>query len=236
MQSISGTGALRVGAAFLGRFYKQFLDHHAEGARAVLMPNPTWGNHIPIFEDSGLKVGKYRYYDPKTCGLDIAGMLEDLHKAPQRSIVLLHACAHNPTGVDPTPAEWRKIADVVKERDHLAFFDIAYQGFASGDIDRDAEALRLFVREGHRVVFAQSYSKNFGLYGERVGNLGVLVDSDKEAEAVDSQLKIIVRPMYSNPPSTGARIVAHILADPKLRAQWCVRCQGPARQGEWAGI
>jgi aspartate/tyrosine/aromatic aminotransferase len=110
-----------------------------------------------------------------------------------------------------------------QERDHLAFFDVAYQGFASGDADRDAAALRLFVREGHRVIFSQSYSKNFGLYGERVGTLGVLAATDAEAEAVESQLKILVRPMYSNPPSTGARIVAHVLADPKLRTQWYAR-------------
>ena len=119
-------------------------------------------------------------------------------------------------------------AGALQERDHFAFFDMAYQGFASGDADRDADALRLFVKQGHRVVFAQSYSKNFGLYGERVGNLGVVVNNDKEYEAVDSQLKIIVRPMYSNPPSTGARIVAHVLADAKLRAQWCV-CAVPTR-------
>ena len=216
VQSISGTGALRVGAEFVNRFYKA-------GNRKVYMPNPTWGNHIPVFEDCGLPTTTYRYYDAKTCGLDINGMLEDLRKAPEQSIILLHACAHNPTGVDPTPAQWEQIAQVVQERHHLAFFDMAYQGFASGDPNRDAHALRLFVSKGLPAVFAQSYSKNFGLYGERVGNLGVIVDNAKEADAVDSQLKIIVRPMYSNPPSTGARIVEHVLADPKLHQQWYVR-------------
>ena len=116
VQSISGTGALRVGAEFLSRFYKPYLEQYGEKIPPVLMPTPTWGNHIPIFEDSRLPVGKYRYYDAKTCGLDINGMLEDLRKAPQRSIVLLHACAHNPTGVDPTPAQWQQIAQVMKAR------------------------------------------------------------------------------------------------------------------------
>jgi aspartate aminotransferase, mitochondrial len=119
VQALSGTGALRLGTEFLARFYPGYLEASGAGAgatRTVLLPNPTWGNHIPICEDAGLRVGKYRYYDARTCGLDISGMLEDLRAAPARSIVMLHACAHNPTGVDPTPAQWQQIASVVKVR------------------------------------------------------------------------------------------------------------------------
>lgn len=211
-QAISGTGALRIGAEFLGKFYNK--------NKKVYMPNPTWGNHIPIFAECGLEVQTYRYYDAKTCGLDIKGLIEDIQAAPNQSIVLLHACAHNPTGVDPTPEQWKEISKVVKQKDHLCFFDLAYQGFASGSTDKDAFALRHFVSQGHRIVLAQSFAKNMGLYGERIGNLSFLCSSADEAAKVDSQVKIIIRPIYSNPPATGARLVHTVLTTPDLRNKW----------------
>jgi aspartate aminotransferase, mitochondrial len=184
------------------------------------MPNPTWGNHPNIIRDSQLTSASYRYFDPKTNGLDLAGMLEDLKKAPDNSVILLHACAHNPTGVDPTVEDWSQIAKVFKEKNHFAFFDMAYQGFASGDCDTDAHAVRYFASEKIPVMLAQSYAKNMGMYGERIGALSVVCKDAEEKERVNSQLKIIVRPMYSNPPIHGARIVATVLQDPALRALW----------------
>lgn len=151
-QSISGTGALRIGGAFLARFYPH--------AKKIYIPTPSWANHKAVFTDSGLEVVQYRYYNKDTIGLDFDGLIEDLRAAPNRSIILLHACAHNPTGVDPTEAQWRQISDVIKEKEHFAFFDMAYQGFASGDADRDAFAPRHFVKEGHNIALCQSFAKN----------------------------------------------------------------------------
>ncbi|KAF2787800.1 mitochondrial aspartate aminotransferas-like protein [Melanomma pulvis-pyrius CBS 109.77] len=211
-QTISGTGALRIGGAFLERFFP--------GAKTIYIPNPSWANHAAVFKDSGLKVEKYRYYNKDTIGLDFDGMLADIKALPKGSIVLLHACAHNPTGVDPTEEQWLKIAEVVKEGDHFPFFDMAYQGFASGDTDKDAFALRHFIKEGLRPVLAQSFAKNMGLYGERVGAFSVVCESAEEKKRVDSQVKILVRPLYSNPPVHGARIASVILNDPALNKQW----------------
>jgi len=151
-QSISGTGALRIGGAFLERFYPT--------AKTVYIPTPSWANHAAVFKDSGLKVEKYRYYNPETIGLDFEGMIADIKAMPKNSIVFLHACAHNPTGVDPTQEQWKAISDAVKEGNHFPFFDMAYQGFASGDTDRDAFALRYFIQEGHQPCLAQSFAKN----------------------------------------------------------------------------
>ncbi|KAJ2171746.1 aspartate transaminase aat1 [Coemansia sp. RSA 560] len=212
-QSISGTGALRIGGAFVQRF--------CEGTPTVYVPGPSWGNHKAVFGDCGLTVKPYRYYDAKTRGLDLEGMLEDLSNLPRGQIVLLHACAHNPTGVDPTPDQWARIQSVVEENGHVAFFDMAYQGFATGDTDRDAHALRTFVEAGRApVVLAQSFAKNMGLYGERVGTFSVVGASRDERARLESQLKILVRPMYSNPPVHGARIAARVLTDPELRSLW----------------
>lgn len=151
-QSISGTGALRIGGAFLQRFYP--------GAKTIYIPTPSWANHNAVFHDSGLEVKKYRYYNKDTIGLDFDGMVEDIKNMPKGSMVLLHACAHNPTGVDPTEEQWRAISDAVKEGGHYPFFDMAYQGFASGDTDKDAFALRHFLKEGHLPCLAQSFAKN----------------------------------------------------------------------------
>jgi len=219
-QTISGTGALRIGGAF--------LERHYPGAKTIYIPTPSWANHAAVFKDSGLKVEKYRYYDKNTIGLDFDGMISDIKHMPKGSIILLHACAHNPTGVDPTEEQWLKIAEAVKEGDHFPFFDMAYQGFASGNTDKDAFALRHFIREGLRPVLAQSFAKNMGLYGERVGAFSVVCESGEEKKRVDSQIKILVRPLYSNPPVHGARIAAHILTNDSLHEQWLGEVKGMA--------
>ncbi|THV04891.1 glutamic oxaloacetic transaminase AAT1 [Dendrothele bispora CBS 962.96] len=211
-QSISGTGALRIGGAFIGRHYPK--------AKVIYLPTPSWGNHTPIFRDSGLEVRGYRYFDKSTVGLDFEGMKADLKAAPEHSIVLLHACAHNPTGIDPTHAQWKEISDLVKEKNLFPFFDMAYQGFATGSISNDAFAVRHFVAEGHQVALAQSFAKNMGLYGERVGAFSLVTADPEEKARVDSQLKIVIRPMYSNPPLHGARIANAILSDAALYAEW----------------
>uniref|UniRef100_A0A914DXS6 Aspartate aminotransferase n=1 Tax=Acrobeloides nanus TaxID=290746 RepID=A0A914DXS6_9BILA len=220
VQAISGTGALRVGAEVLSKWFQP--------NKVIYQPIPTWGNHIPIFKFAGLDVKQYRYYDKNTCGFDEKGCLDDILKIPEKSIILLHACAHNPTGVDPTPEQWAKISDAVKKRNLYVFFDMAYQGFASGDINRDAQAVRYFVENGHNVCLAQSFAKNMGLYGERVGAYTIVCKDPEEASRVMSQVKILIRPMISNPPIHGARIATKILNDPKLRAQWLVDVKGMA--------
>ncbi|KAI9666969.1 MAG: aspartate transaminase aat1 [Alyxoria varia] len=219
-QSISGTGALRIGGAFLERFYP--------GSKKIYIPTPSWANHNAVFKDSGLQVEKYRYYNKNTVGLDFEGMIADIKALPKGSIVLLHACAHNPTGIDPTTEQWKIISDVVKEGQHYPFFDMAYQGFASGDTDRDAFAVRHFIKEGHQLCLAQSFAKNMGLYGERVGAFSIVCASAEEKKRVDSQLKILVRPLYSNPPIHGARIASEILNDPSLNKQWLGEVKGMA--------
>jgi len=207
---------LRVGADFL----KRHISLPSDTKGSVWLPTPTWGNHNNIYKDSGLSFKNYKYYDPSTCGLDFNGMKEDVKNAPKNSIFLFHACAHNPTGVDPTLDQWKELSQICKEKDHFVIFDMAYQGFASGDPERDSAPVRYFIEQGHNPMICQSYAKNFGLYGERVGSLTLLCENPKEAEAVESQLKILVRPMYSNPPIHGARIVSTILGDEKLTSLW----------------
>jgi aspartate/tyrosine/aromatic aminotransferase len=197
-------------------FIKQFLP---EGT-TVYVPDPTWGNHYGVIEAAGLKPGKYRYLNKDTMKVNINGLLEDLQNAPDRSVILLHVCAHNPTGVDPTKDDWKQIAQVIKKKNHVTFFDSAYQGFASGDLDQDAYSVRLFVDEGIEFLAAQSYAKNFGLYGERIGALNFVTKDQKSAEAILSQANRIVRVMYSSPPLHGARIVALTLSDDKLFDLW----------------
>ncbi|ERS97627.1 hypothetical protein HMPREF1624_05798 [Sporothrix schenckii ATCC 58251] len=223
-QSISGTGALRIGAAFLERFYPGGADRPKE----IYIPTPSWANHNAVFTDAGLTVKKYRYYDPATIGLDFEGLLADVRAAPKGSVFMLHACAHNPTGVDPTEAQWVEIEAAVRAAGHFVFFDMAYQGFASGDATKDAFALRYFVEKGHQPVLSQSFAKNMGLYGERVGAFSVVCADADEAKRVDSQIKILVRPLYSNPPVHGARIAGTILGDAALKAQWLGEVKGMA--------
>lgn len=220
VQGISGTGSLYIGAAFISEFHKP--------SKEIYMPTPTWGNHIPLFKRCGMTVKQYRYYDPKTCGFDFNGALQDIAKIPEHSVILLHACAHNPTGVDPKPEQWKEMSKVIKSRKLLPYFDMAYQGFASGDCNRDAHAVRMFIEDGHRIALSQSFAKNMGLYGERVGAFTMVCDSKDEAQRVLSQLKIIIRPTYSNPPIHGARIAALVLTDPELNKQWLQEVKGMA--------
>ncbi|KAL6534135.1 Aspartate aminotransferase, cytoplasmic [Orobanche hederae] len=211
VQGLSGTGSLRLAAAIIERYF--------HGSK-VLLSSPTWGNHKNIFNDARVPWSEYRYYDPKTVGLDFEGMIADIKAAPEGSFVLLHGCAHNPTGIDPTPEQWQGIADVIQEKSHIPFFDVAYQGFASGNLDKDASSVRLFAARGMELLIAQSYSKNLGLYAERIGAINVVCSSSDDAKRVKSQLKRIGRPMYSNPPIHGARIVANIVGNTDLYNEW----------------
>ncbi|KAG2245275.1 hypothetical protein Bca52824_092875 [Brassica carinata] len=211
IQGLSGTGSLRLAAALIERYFA--------GAK-VLISAPTWGNHKNIFNDAKVPWSEYRYYDPKTIGLDFEGMIADIKEAPEGSFILLHGCAHNPTGIDPTPEQWVKIADVIQEKNHIPFFDVAYQGFASGSLDEDASSVRLFAERGMEFFVAQSYSKNLGLYAERIGAINVVCSSADAATRVKSQLKRIARPMYSNPPVHGARIVANVVGDATMFGEW----------------
>lgn len=211
VQSLSGTGSCRLFADFQHRYLPN---------SKIYIPNPTWSNHHNIWRDAQVPQTTYRYYRPATRGLDFEGFMEDIKNAPRGSVFLLHACAHNPTGVDPTPQQWADISRLMLEKSHFPLFDMAYQGFASGDCDRDAASIRQFLADGHRIACSQSYAKNMGLYGQRVGCLSVVCDTAQEAAAVESQLKAIARPMYSNPPLHGALMVTRILQDPKLKQQW----------------
>jgi len=217
IQTLSGTGALRVCAEFLSRIL---------GYRTVYSSEPTWENHKLVFLNGGFGEYKsYRYWEAGTKSLDLKGMLEDLSNAPENSVIILHACAHNPTGVDPTREEWKERARVVKEKKLFPLFDSAYQGFASGDLDNDAWAVRFFVESGFELLCCQSFAKNFGLYNERVGNI-TLVTSEKERIAcVLSQVTLIIRGMYSNPPNHGARVVATALNDKDHFEEWrgCIK-------------
>ncbi|XP_055824983.1 aspartate aminotransferase, cytoplasmic [Solanum dulcamara] len=219
VQCLSGTGSLRVGAEFLARHYHE---------HTIYIPQPTWGNHPKVFTLAGLSVKYYRYYDPATRGLDFQGLLDDLTAAPAGAIVLLHACAHNPTGVDPTIDQWEKIRQLMRSKGLLPFFDSAYQGFASGNLDADAQSVRMFVADGGECLAAQSYAKNMGLYGERVGALSIVCKDSDVASKVESQLKMVIRPMYSNPPIHGASIVATILKDRKMYDEWTVELKAMA--------
>lgn len=210
VQSLSGTGALRILADFL-------IQHRPS---PIYVSNPTWGNHNTLFANSGFEVRQYRYYKKETKGLDLEGMLEDLDNATPGSIVLLHVSAHNPTGVDPTLDQWKKIAEVCKAKFLYPFFDCAYQGFVTGNLDKDGAGLRYFLDQGFEMVISQSFAKTMGLYGERTGALHVVCSDKGVAEKVLSQLKIIVRVNYSSPPAHGARIASLILNEVPLRNQW----------------
>jgi aspartate aminotransferase len=210
VQTLSGTGALRVAGEFCRRFISQ---------KEIYVPQPTWGNHIPIFKNSGFDIKYYKYYDGKG-GLDFEGLKKDVSEAADGSFFLFHACAHNPTGVDPNKEQWQELATLCKQKNHLVLFDSAYQGFASGDTESDAFSLRHFCSVGVPVIATQSFAKNFGLYGERIGALHVVTSSKEETERVLSQLLIVIRPMYSNPPVYGARLVEEILGDKDLSALW----------------
>ncbi|EUC44005.1 hypothetical protein COCMIDRAFT_99368 [Bipolaris oryzae ATCC 44560] len=218
LQTISGTGAVHLGALFLAKFYKPQTE------RTVYFSDPTWANHFQIFSNVGIQYKTYPYFSKDTKGLDFDGMISAIQGAPEGSIIVLHACAHNPTGVDPTQDQWKKIADVIRSKKHFPFFDTAYQGFASGDLATDGWAIRYFVEQGFELCVAQSYAKNFGLYGERAGCFHFITSPSSDAQStitrIASQLAILQRSEISNPPAYGARIASTVLNDPTLFAEW----------------
>jgi aromatic-amino-acid transaminase len=209
-QSVGGTGALKTGADFLKRLLPNAV---------VAISDPSWENHRALFEAAGFPVQNYSYYDAANHGVNRAGMLADLKSLPPRSIVVLHACCHNPTGVDLSQDDWQAVLNVVREREHVPFLDIAYQGFGDG-IEQDAAAVRLFADSGLNFLVSSSFSKSFSLYGERVGALSIVTNSKEEAGRVLSQAKRVIRTNYSNPPTHGATVVASVLNSVELRAMW----------------
>jgi aromatic-amino-acid transaminase len=209
-ECLGGTGALRVGGDFVKR-----LDTGAPAAISA----PSWENHRGIFESAGYQVLEYTYFDPKTRGVDFDGMVKSLESFPAKTLVILHACCHNPTGADLTAEQWKKIISICQSRQLIPFLDIAYQGFASG-IEQDGAAVRMFADSGMSFFVSSSFSKSFSLYGERVGALSIVTQSKEESARVLSQLKRVIRTNYSNPPTHGAAIVATVLNSPTLRQMW----------------
>ena len=209
-QALGGTGALKLGADFLKRL---------NPTGKVAISDPSWENHRALFEYAGFEVLNYPYYDAATHGVKFDAMLEAFNSYPAGTVVVLHACCHNPTGVDLTPAQWQQVVETVKARSLVPFLDIAYQGF-SENIDADAAAVRLFAKTDINVFVSSSFSKSFSLYGERVGALSIITSDKEEAARVLSQLKRVIRTNYSNPPTHGGSIVAAVLASPELRATW----------------
>jgi aromatic-amino-acid transaminase len=210
VQAIGGTGGLKIGADFLKK-----LNPNAE----VLISDPSWENHRALFSSAGFVVKNYRYYDAAKRGVDFEGMLADLSGAATGSVVVLHACCHNPTGYDITPAQWDQVVSVCQSRGLVPFLDMAYQGFGYG-LTEDGAAVQKFVAAGMSFFVSTSFSKSFSLYGERVGALSVLCESKDEAARVLSQLKIVIRTNYSSPPSHGGAVVAAVLSKPEWRALW----------------
>jgi aromatic-amino-acid transaminase len=216
VQGLGGTGALKIGAEFLRR----------TGAEPVAMiSDPSWENHQALFSRAGFDVRSYRYYDPARSGIDVDGMLDDLRAAAPGTVVVLHACCHNPTGYDLSASEWEQVAQVVVEAGLVPFLDLAYQGFAAG-VDADGAVVRRFAELGVPMLVASSFSKSFSLYGERVGGLSVVTADPAEAARALSQLKVTIRTTYSSPPTHGAAVVAAVLGDPSLRTVWAGELDG----------
>ena len=210
IQTLGGSGALKVGADFLKRYFPN---------SGVWVSDPTWENHIAIFEGAGFEVATYPWYDSETNGVRFAAFLEKLNSLPEQSIVLLHPCCHNPTGADLTPAQWDEVVEVLKARTLIPFLDIAYQGFGAG-MEEDAYAIRAIAHAGLPALVSNSFSKIFSLYGERVGGLSVVCEDADAAGRVLGQLKATVRRNYSSPPNFGAQLVATVLNDAGLKASW----------------
>ncbi len=209
-QAPGGTGALRIAADFIAK---------QTNAKTVWISNPTWPNHKNIFEAAGLTVATYNYYDAANNSLDFDGIINSLSAAQTGDVVVFHGCCHNPTGIDPTAEQWSKLADFCAEKGLLPVFDFAYQGFAKG-LQEDAEGLRIFTTKNPELIVASSYSKNFGLYNERVGACTITAKDSDNAERAFSQAKAVIRANYSNPPSHGASVVTTILSDEALKAEW----------------
>ncbi len=215
IQTLGGSGALKVGADFLKKYFPE---------SDVWVSQPTWENHIAIFNGAGIHSHFYPYFDASTNGVNVPAMLEKLSQLPAKSIVLLHPCCHNPTGADLTPAEWDQVIEVLQKRDLIPFLDIAYQGFGQG-LEQDAYAIRALDQAGMNFIVSNSFSKIFSLYGERVGGLTFVCDDSATAQKVLGQLKSTVRRIYSSPPTTGALLVENVLNDADLTAQWQAELQ-----------
>jgi aromatic-amino-acid transaminase len=209
-QAPGGTGALRVAGEFIKR---QLSDSK------IWISNPTWANHVGVFTAAGIQTSQYSYYDAETKNKDLSSMMADLKQAQPGDVVLLHGCCHNPTGIDPTAEEWEQLAKLCADKELLPLFDFAYQGFAKG-VEEDAQGLRIFAAHCKELLVASSFSKNFGLYNERVGAFTLVSESPETSVAAFSQIKTIIRSMYSNPPAHGSSVVTEILNDDKLRAEW----------------
>lgn len=188
----------------------------------MYVTTPTWPIHNTLLDTHGVKNINFPYYDAKTKGLDFAGLCSTIEKAPERSIFMLHSCAHNPTGVDPTPEQWKHIADLIAKKHHFTFFDMAYQGFASGDLEKDNLSLQLWEQRGLDFCVAQSFAKSMGLYGQRVGTFSVVCQNSAEASQVTSQLATVARNTWSNPPRYGSDIARTVLANQDMYNQWLV--------------
>ena len=215
IQTLGGSGALKVGADFLKKYFPE---------SDIWVSQPTWENHIAIFNGAGINSHFYRYFDAASNGVDIEGMLQDLEQLPAKAIVLLHPCCHNPTGADLTPDEWDQVIAVLKQRDLIPFLDIAYQGFSQG-LEQDAYAIRALDKSGMNFIVSNSFSKIFSLYGERIGGLTFVCDDQATAQKVLGQLKATVRRIYSSPPTTGALIVDQVLNDAALTETWQAELQ-----------
>lgn len=209
-QAPGGTGALRIAAEFIKRQI---------GDVTIWVSEPTWANHIGIFEAAGLKISRYGYYDEKTKDIDFDTVVSDLEDAKAGDVLLVHGCCHNPTGIDPDNTQWTQLANLCANKKLLPLFDFAYQGFARG-IEEDAEGLRIFTEHCNEILVASSFSKNFGIYNERTGAFTVVAKTADIANTVFSQLKSIIRVIYSNPPAHGGAVVTTILTDEELRAEW----------------
>lgn len=216
IQTLGGSGALKVGADFLKKYFPD---------SGVWVSDPTWENHVAIFEGAGFKVATYPWFDSETNGVRVDALLEKLNTLPERSIVLLHPCCHNPTGADLTNAQWDAVIEVLKARNLIPFLDIAYQGFGAG-MEEDAYAIRAIASAGLPALVSNSFSKIFSLYGERVGGLSVVCEDAEAAGRVLGQLKATVRRIYSSPPNFGAQVVATVLGDDQLKATWLAEVEG----------
>ncbi len=215
VQTVGGTGGLRLAGEFLATFVKPML----------YMSDPTWANHHPTFTRAGMTVQSHSYYNPQLRRFDFDAMCRAIGQMPKGSAILLHACCHNPTGCDPTFEQWKELSALIKKQEMFPLFDFAYQGFGAG-VEEDARAIRYFAEQGHEMIVVTSNSKNFGLYGERVGALFAVAADASRAQTILSQLKVLVRNNYSNPPTHGARIVATILETESLKKKWLSELSG----------
>ena len=210
IQTVGGTGAVRIGA--------ELARAIAPDAMASIS-DPSWPNHEAIFRAVGARVSSYRYYDVESCNIDVDGMLQDLGRLPRGTVVVLHGCCHNPTGFDPTPAQWNHIAQVLADRGLIPFIDLAYQGFGEG-LEADAQSVRIIAQSCNLIFVSVSFSKSFSLYGERVGLLFVVTESEAQAALVGERARAVSRALYSSAPSNRALLIAEVLGDPQLKTTW----------------